>query len=118
MIPPLTDALETLAGRSDVAGALVVSDEGLVVAAAMPDGAELEAIAALAATAQRALASLSSAIGHGPASQTVLDGPDGSAVIVRLDSGATIVVLAAADGDLGDLLYAIRGSLPRLAGLV
>lgn len=118
MIPPLTDALQTLAGRPDVAGALVVSDEGLVVASAMPDGAELEAIAALAATAQRALASLSSAIGHGPARQTVLDGPDGSAVIVRLDSGATVVVLATADGDLGELLYAIRGALPRLSGLV
>lgn len=118
MIPPLNDALQTLAGRPDVAGALVVSDEGLVIAAAMPDGAELEAIAALAATAQRALVSLSSAIGHGPASQTVLDGPDGSAVIVRLGSGATIVVLAAIEGDLGELLYAIRGAMPRLSGLV
>ncbi|MEO8478369.1 MAG: roadblock/LC7 domain-containing protein [Gemmatimonadota bacterium] len=118
MIPPLTDALETLAGRPDVAGALVVSDEGLVIASAMPHDAQLEAIAALAATAQRALVSLSSAIGHGPASQTVLDGPDGSAVIVRLDSGATVVVLAALDGDLGELLFAIRGELPRLSGLV
>ena len=63
-MPPLHDVLTALAGRPDAAGALVASDEGLVIDAALPPGLEPETIAALAATA--AFGSHSNATGVSP----------------------------------------------------
>src|SRR5690606_30704081 len=57
-MPPLHDLITALAGRPDASGALVVSDEGLVIDAALPVGVEAEAIAAHAATAFRSLLGL------------------------------------------------------------
>lgn len=118
MIPPLSDALAALAGRPDVAGALVISDEGLVVASAMPPELETEAVAALAATSQSALDALARSLRHSPLTQSVIDGPDGSVILARLSPGTTLLVLAASEGDLGELLFAMREALPTLSGLV
>jgi predicted regulator of Ras-like GTPase activity (Roadblock/LC7/MglB family) len=118
-MPPLHDVLEALAGRPDVAGALVVSDEGLVIDAAPADSAiEAETAAALAATAQRALAGLSEALGTGIPTEVVLDGGSGTAVLHRLPSGATLLLVLAPDGDLGALLYDLRRHGSALTELV
>lgn len=118
-MPALHDVLVALADRPDVAAALVVSDEGLVIDSALPSGGvEAEAAAALAATAQRSLTGLGEALGHGPPRDVVLDGPGGTAVLQRLPSGATLLVLAAPDGDLGTLLYDLRRHGPALTELV
>ncbi len=118
-MPALHDILTALADRPDVAGALVVSDEGLVIDNAPGSaGADPEAAAALTATAQRALAGLGEALGHGPPRQVVVDAAGGVSVLQRLPSGATLLVIAAADGDLGALLYDLRRHGPALSELV
>ncbi|HPF62541.1 MAG: roadblock/LC7 domain-containing protein [Gemmatimonadetes bacterium] len=111
-MPSLADAVHTFAARPDVAGVVLLSDEGLVVGAELPSGLEAETIAALAATAQRTLTSLGSALGHGVASQIVLDAPAGTTILTRLGAGATLLVLAADAVELADLLHALRGAAP------
>ena len=114
---PLRSVLSALAERPGVAGVVVVSDEGLVVEAALPPGCDGDAIAAIAPTAIRGLAALGGAVGLGPAIQVAVESDDGAYVLQRLPSGATLVLLTAGDGDLGTLLHDIRRHAPALASL-
>lgn len=117
-MPPLHHVLAAIAGRPDAAGAMVVSDEGLVIDAVLPTPLEADTIAALAATAQRTLAGLGEALGHGTPGDIVLDGPTGTTIICRLPTGASLLVLAAPEGDLGELLHDLRRHAPALTELV
>ena len=117
-MPPLHDVLTALAGRPDAAGALVVSDEGLVIDSALPDRLEAETIAALAATAYRTLHGLTTALHHGVPAQVVIDSAAGVVVLCPLTSSSTLLVLAAPEAELGELLYDLRRHGPALAELV
>jgi hypothetical protein len=101
------------ADRPDVAGAVVVSDDGLVVETALGADLDPEELAALAASAVRSLSALAEASQRGPVAQVVLDGDRGTVILQRLPAGV-LVVLAAADGDLGRLLYDLRRHTPAL----
>ncbi|MES2123776.1 MAG: roadblock/LC7 domain-containing protein [Gemmatimonadota bacterium] len=115
---PLRSVLAALAERPEVVGAAVISDEGLVVESALPTGMDPEAVAALAATALRALQTLGGATGHGIPSQTVVEATGGVVVLERLPTGSTLLVLAEPDGDLGVLLHDLRRHAPALTELV
>ncbi len=118
MTSPLRSVLQALAERPDVAGVVVVSDEGLVVESVLPAGLDREAIAALGATALRSLASLGEATALGAPDDVVLEAPGGALVLQRLPgSTASLVVLAADHGDLGTLLYELRRHRAAIASL-
>ena len=114
---PLRSVLTAFAERPDVAGAIVVSEEGLIVESALPGGMDAEAIAAHAAEAAKSLAELAASLGQHALVQFAGDGPDGAFVLQRLPSGATLLALAAPDGDLGELLHDLRRHAPALASL-
>ncbi len=115
---PLRFILSALIDRPDVAGAAVVSDEGLVIEASLPGTLERDAVAAHAATALRQLTVLSEALGQGAFQQLLLENADGVTVVARLPSSALLVVLAAPEADLGQLLYELRRHIPALTPLV
>ena len=115
---PLRTVLAAFAERPDVLGAAIVSDEGLVVESALPAHFDADAIAALAATAQRTLQTLGGATGHGPPRSAVVEATGGILVLERLPTGPTLLVLAAPDGDLGALLHDLRRHAPALVALV
>lgn len=115
---PLRSVLMAFAERPGVGGAVVVSDDGLVVEASLPSGLDAEELAALATTAGRAVGALGGAARVGDLTQAVLDCTLGTLVLQRLPSRATLVVLAAADGDLGTLLYDLRRHAPALVSLL
>lgn len=115
---PLRSVLDALADRPDVAGALVLSDEGLVVESSVGGGIDPEAVAALAATSMRQLTLLAESLRTGVAGQIVVDGSGGTYVLHRLGPRATLLVLASAEGDLGGLLYDLRRHAPALDPLV
>lgn len=114
----LGSLLDSLSARPDIAGTVVVSDEGLVVHSNLEPGPEADAVAALAATALRSLVPLGQALGHGELRQMVMEGESGATVLQRLPSGATLVVLASDQGDLGEVLFHLRQQLPSLSELV
>lgn len=115
---PLRSVLAALADRPEVLGAVVVSDEGLVIEAALPGGLDPDAVAALTVSAHRAIAALAATADQGVPSETVVASPGGTSVLIRLPSGATLLVLASPEADLGALLYELRRHSPALTALV
>lgn len=110
---PLRSVLMAFADRPDVAGAVVVSDDGLVVETALAADLDPEELSALATGAVRSLTALAEAAHRGPAAQVVVDGDRGAVILQRLPAGV-LVVLAAEHGDLGRLLYDLRRHTPAL----
>ena len=115
---PLRSVLMAFAERPDVAGAVVVSDDGLVVEASLPAGLDAEELAALTTAAGRGAGALGSAARIGELAQAVIECTLGTLVLQRLPSRATLLVLAAPDGDLGALLYDLRRHAPALVSLL
>ena len=115
---PLRSVLASLAERPDVRGAVVVSDEGLVIAESLPEGHDADAVSALTVSAQRALSSLAATVSHPAPDETVVSSEGGAMVLLRLQPGATLVLIANRDADLGALLYEFRRHAPALASLV
>ncbi|HRP09362.1 MAG TPA: roadblock/LC7 domain-containing protein, partial [Gemmatimonadales bacterium] len=104
-MPPLHDVLTAIARRPDAAGAIVVSDEGLMIDAALPPGLEDEAVAALAATALKSLATFTAALGHGGLREMVIESEHGDVVILPVKAHTHLLVIARRDAELGDLLH-------------
>lgn len=115
---PLRSVLMAFADRPDVAGAVVVSDDGLVVESVLPDQVDADEIAALTATGMRALVGLSAAARAGAPIQTVIEAAQGTLILQRLAPAGFLVALAAPDGDLGALLYDLRRHAPALTTLL
>lgn len=105
----LQQILTALADRPGVAGVMLLSDEGLPVAASLPPGVDVEAVAAHAATVWRALATLGTVTGTGSPEEIVTEAPGGVTILRRLGPGTTIFVLAEGDApDIGALLHDLR----------
>lgn len=105
----LQQILTALANRPGVAGAMLLSDEGLPVASSLPPGVDVEAVAAHAATVWRGLATLGTVTGAGHPEEIVTEGPGGVTILRRLGPGTTIFVLAEGDApDIGALLHDLR----------
>lgn len=117
-MPPLRSVLLALAERPDVAGVIVVSDDGLVVEASLPAVLDAEELAALATSAARSVNSLGEAAQAGPWMQVAVESDRGTLVVQRLPSGGILLVLAAEDGDLGTLLFDLRRHAPALVSLL
>jgi len=115
---PLRSVLLAFAERPDVAGAVVVSDDGLVVEASLPPGLDAEELAALATTAGRGVGALGGAARFGDITQAVVECASGTLVLQRLPSRATLLVLTTPEGDLGTLLYDLRRHAPALVSLL
>lgn len=115
---PLRSVLMALVDRPDVAAVVVVSDDGLVVESNLPTGLDAEELAALATNVGRAMTALGEAARSGRLSQAAVECSEGTLVLQRLPSGATLLVLAADSGDLGTLLYDLRRHAPALVSLL
>lgn len=114
---PLRSVLAALAERPDVAGAAVMSDEGLVISSCLPDALDPDAVAAFTVSAHRALEALSGTVRHGALDEAVISSGGGAMVLVRLGAGAILLLLATPEGDLGNLLHEVRRHGPTLAAL-
>jgi predicted regulator of Ras-like GTPase activity (Roadblock/LC7/MglB family) len=114
----LADVVRTMAERPDVAGAVLVSADGLPIQHAGRRGFEADAVAAMAATAARHVAALSEAVELGTVDTLVLECAGGLLTLARLGSGDWLLVLPADGADLGLLLYDLRRHRPALASLL
>ena len=81
---PLRSVLNALAERPDVAGAVVVSEDGLVVEASLPAPLDPDELAALTTAAARGFEALLAAARGGALAQVVMDGTGGALVLQRL----------------------------------
>jgi predicted regulator of Ras-like GTPase activity (Roadblock/LC7/MglB family) len=112
---------EVLSGwpiRDAVRGAAIVGEDGLVIHDALEPGTDTEAVAALAVVTRRHADQLGGAGAYGPLHTAVFEFDEGPAILAALPDGATLVVLAAPDRDLGLLLYELRTRRDSLASLL
>lgn len=115
---PLRSVLMAFGERPDVAAAVVVSDDGLVVESSLPQHLDAEELAALTTSANRGVGDLAGAAQIGDLNQAVVDCSLGVLILQRLPNGATLLVLANPESDLGTLLYDLRRHAPALVSLL
>ena len=110
--------MQGLEARDAVRGAAIVGEDGLVIHDALMPEADGEAVAALAVTTMRHAEQFGGAGRCGALRAAVLDFGEGPAILSALGPGATLVVLARPDRDLGPLLFELRTNHDSLAGLL
>jgi hypothetical protein len=111
-------ALTALKNRPEVAGAALVSAEGLLVGAHLPDGTDPDALAALVVTLGRTADQLAQAGGRGGMDRLILETRDTMTIAMPLADGAVLLVLTAPGAQVGRLLYELRQSRGNLAALL
>jgi predicted regulator of Ras-like GTPase activity (Roadblock/LC7/MglB family) len=114
----LGDVVRTMAERSDVAAAMLVSADGLPIQHAGRRALEPDAVAALAATAARHGAALAEALALGAVETLVLECGAGLFALARLGAGDWLLVVPADGADLGALLYDLRRHRPAITSLL
>ena len=117
-MPTLRDLIETLQARADVAGAVVLGRDGLLVDAGGLDAADAEHLAAVAPGIASAGDAMGAAASDGPLSTAVLEFAHGLAVVSVLSPDVLLVVRLARDAEPGALVYELRRHRAQLAALV
>jgi predicted regulator of Ras-like GTPase activity (Roadblock/LC7/MglB family) len=114
----LADVVQSLAAREGVQAALLLSGDGLAIQHAARGRFEADAVAALAATLARFAAQLGDGARQGSLHTAVLEYGDGLLVLARAGAADWLAIMAAADADVGPLLYDLRQHRPALDALL
>ena len=117
-MPSLTEVVRDLAGRSGVEAVVVLSGDGLPIEQASRGPFDPETLAALTATMTQYAARLGEGADRGPLRTAVLEYERGLLVVAQLGAGDSLAILAAPDGDVGQLLDDLRQHRPALAALL
>ena len=100
----------------DIEAAAVVSVEGVMIAACLPDelgGARFSAMcAAMTGLGER----IALELGRGTLEQVVIRGEAGFALLMAIDDASVLTALASEDANLGLVCLDMRRALPDLAG--
>ena len=104
----LGEVVQSLAARDGVQAVLLLSADGLPIQHAAHGPFDSETVAALAATLARQAALLGQGAGRGDLATAVLEYGDGLLILARAGTGDWLALLAAADADIGPLLYDLR----------
>jgi uncharacterized protein len=114
----LGEVVRGLAAREGVEAVLVLSADGLAIEHASSVPFEPESLAALTATLGQYATRLGLGSGRGPLRTAVLEYERGLLIVAQLGAGDGLAILAAADANVGELLYDLRQHRPALAGLL
>ena len=117
-MPTLRDLIEALQARPDVAGAVVLGRDGLLVDAGGLDRADAEPLAAVAPGIASAADAVGAATGDGTLATAVLEFGQGLAVVSVLSADVLLLVRLAAGAEPAPLVYELRRGRARLAALV
>jgi predicted regulator of Ras-like GTPase activity (Roadblock/LC7/MglB family) len=118
MMGGLREIIQGLDAGESVRGAAIIGEDGLVIHDALVPEADGEAVAALAVATLRHAEQLGGACRAGELRTAVFEFGAGPAILASLAHGATLVVLAQPDRDLGPLLYELRTRRDTLTGLL
>jgi predicted regulator of Ras-like GTPase activity (Roadblock/LC7/MglB family) len=114
----LSQVVQGLARREGVQAALLLSGDGLAIAHHARERFEPEAVAALAATLARFAGQLGDGARQGPLHTAVLEYAEGLLILARIGTGDWLAIVAAADADVGTLLFDLRQHRTALAALL
>lgn len=108
----LDDLVRTV---TPVRQAVVLSDDGLLLASAAMSRDDGEHLAALASGIQSLAKGVGKRFDGGPPQQTVIDMPHASLLVTAAGSGACLAVLTAEDPDIGLVAYEMAMLVKRAA---
>ena len=115
----LGEVVHSLAARDGVEAVLLLSGDGLPIEHAARGAFDPETVAALAATLAQHAGRLGEGARAGRArARRCSSTPAGSLVLARAGAGDWLAMLAAADADIGPLLYDLRQHRPALGRLL
>ena len=116
-MPTLRDVLDRLADRSEVESVFVLGRDGLLIDQAGADGADGEAVAAMAPNLLHNANELGSAAHRDEAGSAVIEYSNGVAVVTDISPEVILVAFVRAGVPFGALLYELRQNKDRLAEL-
>ena len=114
----LSQLVRGLAQRHGVEAVLVLSADGLPIEQASATSFDAESLAALTATLAQYATRLGLGANHGAMKTAVLEFERGLLIVAQIAAGDCLAILAAADADVGPLLYDLRQQRPALAALL
>lgn len=114
----LGEVVRALAARDGVEAVVLFSAEGLPIEHAGPGHDDVDAIAALGATLAQQAERLGSAADRGELHLAVHEHEQGLVVLARAGRTEWLAVLAAADADVGPVLFDLRHHAPALGKLL
>jgi predicted regulator of Ras-like GTPase activity (Roadblock/LC7/MglB family) len=121
----LKEVVRGLAAHDGVEGVVVLSADGLPIEHASsgtfdPESGTFdpESLAALTATLVQYATRLGLGAGRGALRNAVIEYERGLLIIAQIGAGDCLAIMAAADADVGQLLYDLREHRPALAALL
>jgi predicted regulator of Ras-like GTPase activity (Roadblock/LC7/MglB family) len=114
----LTQVVRGLAERDGVEAVVVLSADGLPIEHAARGPFDAESLAALTATLAQYATRVGLGAGRGALRNAVLEYERALLVVAQIGAGDCLAIIAAADADVGPLLYALRQHRPALAALL
>jgi predicted regulator of Ras-like GTPase activity (Roadblock/LC7/MglB family) len=114
----LTQVVRGLAERDGVEAVVVLSADGLPIEHAARGTFDAESLAALTATLLQYATRLGLGAGRGALRNAVIEYEGALLVLAQVGAGDCLAILAAADADVGPLLYDLRQHRPALAALL
>ena len=101
--------LRGLVGRSqDVEGAMLVTLDGLPLASALPQGADEDRVAAMAAAALSMGARTTAELHRGSLEQVLVKGDSGYVVIIAAGKDTVLAAISNGEAKLGMILYEMK----------
>jgi len=101
--------LRGLVGRSqDVEGAMLVTLDGLPLASALPQGADEDRVAAMAAAALSMGARTTAELRRGSLEQVLVKGDSGYVVIIAAGKDTVLAAISNGEAKLGMILYEMK----------
>jgi predicted regulator of Ras-like GTPase activity (Roadblock/LC7/MglB family) len=101
--------LQGLVGRSqDVEGAMLVTLDGLPLASALPQGADEDRVAAMAAAALSMGARTTTELRRGALEQVLVKGDSGYVVIISAGKDTVLAAISNGESKLGMILYEMK----------
>jgi predicted regulator of Ras-like GTPase activity (Roadblock/LC7/MglB family) len=101
--------LQGLVGRSqDVEGAMLVTLDGLPLASALPQGADEDRVAAMAAAALSMGARTTAELRRGSLQQVLVKGDSGYIVIISAGTDTVLAAISNGEAKLGMILYEMK----------
>lgn len=110
--------MQNLAARDGVQAVLVVSNDGLTIDQIDQGGPDLESVAALVPALAQAAHQVGEASEGGALTLAVLEFKGRMLVVSTLHEGMNLIVLTAADANIGQLLYDLHRHRPALIELL
>ncbi len=118
-IDELNRLLSTLSGASsDIEASAIVSEDGLIIASALPQGIEEARVAAMCAAILSIAERTVKELARGGLEKILISGQEGHIVVMHAGKHAVLVVLTRHQAKLGLLFYEMKNAADKIQDIL